>query len=169
MKIDITHVRRMTGETVEYDLQDEWLPFDFGSENISFLAPVHVQLKVHNTGKLLFAQGTIEVELQVTCGRCLGEFSYPMHLDYEDKWIYAPVATEEEKETALLYEKDEIEIDPRILEHIVLALPMKFTCSPDCLGLCPVCGVDLNHSKCQCSQGGIDPRLADLAKLSLDH
>ena len=29
---------------------------------------------------------------------------------------------------------------------------MNFTCSDDCLGLCPVCGVNLNKQKCECNQ-----------------
>lgn len=168
MKINISQVRRMSGETAFYDLREEWSQFQLGAENIYFLSPVHVQSQVHNTEKLLLARGMIEAELRATCGRCLEEFSYPLNIDFEDELVFEPLATEEQKENALLYDKDEVEISERILEHIVLALPMKFICSPDCQGLCPDCGVNLNHSQCQCSQHKVDSRWADLAKLSLD-
>lgn len=167
MKINIGQVRRVTGETVHYDLREELPQFQFGSENISFPAPVHVQIQVHNTGKLLFARGVIEAELRVSCSRCLEEFNYPMKLSFEDEFIFASQATEEQRETAFLYEKDEIEIGERILEHLILSLPMKFICSPECRGLCPECGVNLNRSQCQCAHEKTDSRWADLAKLEL--
>ncbi|MDI6913650.1 MAG: DUF177 domain-containing protein [Desulfitobacteriaceae bacterium] len=166
MKINISQVRRMTGETARYDLKEEFSPFEFGMETISFLSPLHVQLQVHNTGKLLIAHGTIEAELKAVCGRCLEEFSYPLHLDFEDEWVYASQATEEQQENALIFDKDEIELRERIMEHIVLALPMKFVCSPDCQGLCPECGANLNLGVCSCSKETLDPRLAELAKLA---
>lgn len=168
MKVDISRVRRISGETVRYDLEEEFSPFDFAGERLLFLSPVHVQLEVHNTGKLLLAHGTIDTELKAACGRCLEEFSYPLHLVYEDEWVYAPQATEEQQENALLFDRDEIELSERILEQIVLALPMKFVCSPDCKGLCPECGANLNYGSCSCPKDKVDPRFAELAKLSLD-
>ena len=40
----------------------------------------------------------------------------------------------------------------------------KTLCSEDCKGLCPGCGVNLNHEACRCKKQ-VDPRLAALAKL----
>lgn len=168
MKVNLAQIRRVSGETAQFDLREEFPPVDFGRETISFLFPVKVQLRVHNTGKSLVVQGTIMTELRAVCGRCLEDFSYPMNLAFEDEWVYAPLATEEQRESAFLYERDEIVIDERILEHLVLGLPMKFVCTPACQGLCPVCGANLNREKCQCEKKAIDPRLASLAKLSLD-
>lgn len=154
MKVNIAQVRRQPGETAQYDLREDLPPFEFGSETISFLSPVHLQLRVYNTGKLLIARGTVAAEIKAVCGRCLENFSYPMDLDFEDEWVYAPLATEEQRETAFLFTRDDIVIDARIQEQIVLALPMKFVCTPGCQGLCPVCGANLNREKCQCERDG---------------
>lgn len=162
MLINITSIRRNEGGTAHYEMAEQFSPLRFGDELISFHSPVHVQLQVTNTGKSLFVQGEIDTGLLATCGRCLEEFTFPMHLDYEDEWVYSPEATDEQKDTALLFDKDEIEIGERILEQIVLALPMKFICSSDCQGLCPMCGTNLNMSKCNCRHEQIDPRLAAL-------
>lgn len=168
MKVNITGVRRAAGETALFDLEEDFPPFEFGSEMISFLSPVHVQLRVHNTGKLLLAQGIVVTELKAVCGRCLEDFRYPLNLSFEDEWVYAPSATEEQQESAFLFEKDEFMINERILEQIVLALPMKFVCTPNCQGLCQQCGANLNREKCRCVTSEVDPRLAGLAKLTLD-
>ncbi len=164
MEMDIAQVQRDIGSTVSYDLTEEFPGFLFGSDHLSFNSPVHVQVKVHNTGKFLLVQGTIQTEIITTCGRCLEEFNYPLNLEYEDEWVLRSLASEEQKETAFLFDKDEIEIKDRILEQIVLALPMKFICSIDCQGLCPSCGVNRNLGKCECLDKEVDSRFAELTK-----
>ena len=40
----------------------------------------------------------------------------------------------------------------------------RFLCQDDCKGLCPHCGVNLNHGSCNCKPD-TDPRLAVLEQL----
>ena len=42
---------------------------------------------------------------------------------------------------------------------------MKPLCRPDCRGLCPHCGCDLNIEQCDCKDEQLDPRLAVLGDL----
>jgi uncharacterized protein len=60
------------------------------------------------------------------------------------------------------YDGIRLDVDLMALEQIELALPMRFVCSEECRGLCPMCGVDLNERACGCSQERSDPRLAVL-------
>ena len=46
-----------------------------------------------------------------------------------------------------------------------MALPMKPLCKPDCKGLCPSCGKDLNLGACGCTHETIDPRWEALKAL----
>ena len=50
-------------------------------------------------------------------------------------------------------------------EAVVLALPLAPLCRPDCAGLCPTCGADLNAGECSCPRGEVDPRWAALDAL----
>jgi uncharacterized protein len=54
-----------------------------------------------------------------------------------------------------------------VLEQLQLNIPMRALCRPDCRGLCPRCGADLNERGGQCSCAGPepDPRWAALAAL----
>ncbi len=54
-----------------------------------------------------------------------------------------------------------------VLEQLQLNIPMKALCRPDCRGLCPSCGADLDERGGQCSCAGPepDPRWAALASL----
>jgi uncharacterized protein len=42
---------------------------------------------------------------------------------------------------------------------------MKPLCRPDCAGLCPECGANLNLTRCGCEHRWIDPRMAALQEL----
>ena len=164
MKINLRSVLQEERSSVNYESSEVFPSLEFGGESYSFRSPVRVRLQVTNTGKSLLVQGQVVTEINVPCGRCLEEFAFPLRIDYEDEWVRAGQATEEQEETAFLFEKDAVEISPRILEQIMLALPMKFICTPECRGLCPTCGANLNKEQCRCAEKPIDPRLADLAK-----
>ncbi len=45
--------------------------------------------------------------------------------------------------------------------------PYKVLCREDCLGLCPICGTNLNYNSCNCheEEDEIDPRLEKLRNL----
>jgi len=164
MKVNVAQVRYREGGSVCFDLTEDFSSFDLGTEALSFQAPVHVHLQVNNTSKALLVNGTIHTELEAMCGRCLETFVYPLSLSFQDEWVFRAQATEDLLETALILDKDEIEINERIFEQIVLALPMKFTCLAECQGLCPTCGANRNLTPCHCGENDIDPRLSALAK-----
>ncbi|HVJ50572.1 DUF177 domain-containing protein [Desulfitobacterium sp.] len=166
MKVNVAQVRRNEIGKAHFDLEEDFSSYDSELEGVSFTTPVRVHLQVINLGESLLVQGQIQAELKVICGRCMDDFIYPLDLTYEDEWVLSSLASEEQSETAFVFEKDEIEISERILEQIVLALPMRFICSPECQGLCPVCGVNRNHTSCECMIEQIDPRLAALAQWS---
>ena len=65
----------------------------------------------------------------------------------------------------LLVEGGVFEARPLLLEQLQLNIPMKPLCRPDCRGLCPRCGTDLNAGTCACAELAVDPRWAALAAL----
>jgi uncharacterized protein len=71
-----------------------------------------------------------------------------------------------EEEMGVYHLEGEIlETAPILIEQLQLNLPMKPLCSPDCQGLCPVCGADRNAGACSCRESTVDPRWAGLAAL----
>src|SRR5579875_677749 len=62
-------------------------------------------------------------------------------------------------------------LDLRAWAHdaLALVLPSTLLCRPDCAGLCPVCGIDLNRAGPEHHhESSPDPRWAKLAELKLD-
>ena len=52
-------------------------------------------------------------------------------------------------------------------DALVLALPAQITCRPDCAGLCPQCGENLNEHPDHAHEREPDPRWAKLSELKL--
>ena len=59
---------------------------------------------------------------------------------------------------------DWLDLEPLAHDACILELPLAPLCGPDCLGLCPECGVNRNHETCTCKEK-TDPRWAALSEL----
>ena len=65
--------------------------------------------------------------------------------------------------------KEVLDVHAWARDALVLALPAQLLCKEDCLGLCPVCGTDLNAAGPEhAHERGPDPRWAKLSELKLD-
>jgi len=96
-------------------------------------------------GLLLQVKGMADVETD--CVRCLKDFFLTVDFDFEELYQF-PSRTREE--TDLILSNDGY-IDLRSLyrEYLILALPIKRLCKPDCKGLCVICGTNLNDATCE--------------------
>ncbi|MEJ2009644.1 MAG: DUF177 domain-containing protein [Acidobacteriota bacterium] len=133
--------------------------------------PLKVSAVAELAGDEIRIRGHISVRLEAACDRCLDGAEIPVERDFD--LPYRPmqeIAREEEFEVA----KDELEVgffsgegvnlDDVVKEQVILSIPMKIVCRPDCLGLCPVCGVNRNTERCSCSAQHEDSPFAFLRK-----
>lgn len=164
MKVNVAQLRRTDGGAETFLLSESFPPLQMGSEQYIFRIPLDVKLDVVNVGKSLLVKGSLRSEIIANCSRCLKGFPFPLEFEFEDEWISVELVSQELEDSVLIFEKDEIFIDERILEHVLLHLPMKFLCSEDCKGLCLKCGADLNLNPCNCSNEEFDPRMEILSK-----
>jgi uncharacterized metal-binding protein YceD (DUF177 family) len=61
---------------------------------------------------------------------------------------------------------ESVDLTEDIRESMILAFPHYPVCNPECKGLCPQCGVNLNNAPCSC-QPPADDRWAGLDGLNL--
>ena len=73
-----------------------------------------------------------------------------------------------EDEDLIVAPEERLDLDGLLTEDILLDMPSKFLCKPDCKGLCPVCGKNRNREECSCQRQEGDPRLAALRQLLED-
>jgi len=148
--------------------QDIELPVKLDEDASADVA--HAVLDISRLGAKVLVKGTINIQLTSRCGRCLNEFPYPVEVVFSEEYDPFEAWVEGEETMAVgpdlsFYVDDEIDINELIKEQVLLSVPMKPLCSPECRGICPVCGNDLNKGTCGCKTKGTDPRLAPLEKL----
>lgn len=114
------------------------------------------------------ARGTVEME----CTRCLKPAIQQIDFAFCDEFhskievnTGAPLPKPDEEDPFYIDETHKVDLEAAIREYALLALPMRPLCTPDCKGLCPQCGVDLNVEACQCSETEGDERFAALKSL----
>ena len=103
---------------------------------------------------------------QLECSRCLA--SYPFEESEEFSLLLYPSSKRPTEEVelspgdldVLYYDEPIVRLSPIAEERVQMALPMKPLCRPDCRGLCPSCGKDLNSQDgpCACVRETVDPR-----------
>ena len=94
----------------------------------------------------LLLTGSFSAETTIECVRCLKAFSQPLSWDMTE--LYAFNAKSVSESGLTVPEDAQIDLQPLIREYALLEVPIKPVCKPDCRGLCPVCGQDLNIRDC---------------------
>jgi len=101
--------------------------------------PVTAIIKFTNLGETLLLKGNYTAEVELLCSRCIESFI----LQEKDNLL------EEIKFKDI--PNDILDIGEILRENILLALPLKPLCHPECKGLCEVCGENLNITQCNCA------------------
>lgn len=141
--------------------------------------PVPAELTVTRASSGSVLELAFDVLLQGPCFRCLtdAELSLSLRLREYDAGSAAGRAggARRENQGAAKPESDELRSeyldDDRVdlsawaRDAIALALPDQILCRPDCAGLCPVCGKDLNAEPHEHAEESADPRWAALESL----
>lgn len=103
-------------------------------------------VSVGHTAQGLIFTGEFRALTELTCVRCLKPFDQGL------AWTLTELFAASEKsmsDSELLVPEDaQIDLRPLIREYALLEVPINPICRPDCKGLCPVCGQDLNLRDC---------------------
>jgi len=141
-------------------------PFDYALEGfegmLPFVAPPRVAGEVKNRAGVVTLEGSAQVRLHAECDRCAAPFEYRADVPLEHTLVLS--LNREDSDELILLEGTRFSPDGLVWEDIVLAMPPKLLCKPDCAGLCQRCGKNLNEGPCECKPD-IDPRWAVLQDL----
>ena len=82
--------------------------------------------------------------------------------------MLATAIERQESDTIITVPDMKLDVDEFVYSEVILDLPSKHLCEPDCKGICPNCGKNLNKGECGCETHEVDPRLAKLMELLND-
>jgi uncharacterized protein len=127
---------------------------DWVDEDVAFLAQITYDLQAQIQNNALLVTGHLATPVRLRCSRCLNHFLQLLR-------VQAFVFHRE------LAGEDFVDLTENIREDILLELPQRALCRPDCPGLCPRCGTDLSAGACQCAPLRVDLRWHALDQLKL--
>ncbi|MFH0913561.1 MAG: DUF177 domain-containing protein [Candidatus Omnitrophota bacterium] len=135
MKIDINRIP-LEGLILDEVINPAKLELD--TETVKFYQPLKARAEVSRITNAVTATLTLDGAMYLSCSRCLEEFEVDLKKNFR-----------------LNYQADNsqstIDLDQDIKEEIILDYPIKPLCKPDCKGLCPKCGKNLNEGGCSCA------------------
>ncbi len=153
MKIELFEIANNPGKHISLEI-DVPCPEDMG---VDCTAPVKGKIDFTNTGTLLLIEGNISTEIKFECGRCLTDFTMPVTSSIEEEFRLETIGDsvqvlpidEEDIETGLV-NNNILDVQELVRQNLLVALPIGPLCKPECKGLCPTCGENLNVRKCSC-------------------
>jgi uncharacterized protein len=136
---------------------------------LRFSAPLSVfgQVRWILSGEVL-ARIRLQGLMAQECRRCLEPVN--VRVEEELDLLFAPAdesAEMDEDGVRPLPERiGELDLADAIREEMLLSQSRLALCKPECKGLCPQCGINLNVDRCKCSQEESDPRWDTLKALN---
>lgn len=162
MLLNLTDIFTSEGKVVTTNIPVEMTEFWCRSGSFQVVAKSPVQLTMSNlgVGKAL-AQGSGEITLQMYCDRCLTEVPVKLQLDFSREISSKEARDSElEEENQDVMREGQLDVEALIKSEILMNLPDKVLCRPDCKGICRQCGQNLNEGTCGCDDFVPDPRMA---------
>jgi DUF177 domain-containing protein len=147
-------------ETVELELDPLILG---GQEYVPAPNPTPAELTVTRATSGTVLELAFRVHLDGPCFRCLADAALELPIHAREYQATNPGGDEELRSPYV--EDDKVDLSAWARDAIALELPDKILCTPDCAGLCDVCGRDLNVEPHTHEETGSDPRWAALQSL----
>ncbi len=133
-------------EEVGYSAQ---FPFEFAKITLGSdlaLSDFGGVVDVGRTPQGLLVTGHFSARTPAECARCLRTFDQQLSWDMTELYAFNEKSV---SDSGLLVPEDaKIDLEPIIRDYALLEIPISPICKPDCKGLCPVCGQDLNVRDC---------------------
>jgi uncharacterized protein len=113
------------GYSREYKIADE----SPSLEAVRLTKPVEGEITISRLDSGLLVRGQVRTEIELECHRCLSTFNRPTKVNL--KQLFAKLPDDDE----FPINHSSIDLAPMIEQEILLGLPIKILCRPDCNGI----------------------------------
>ena len=164
---DLARLGLTSGEGRRLALHTAIAPFDYGGQRYEVeprLVPVRLDVS-RTTGSGWALRLRFDAELNGPCMRCLEPAALSAQVDARE--VHQPGSGDELSSPYVGDDRD-LDLEAWARDALALALPAQLTCRPDCAGLCPQCGADLNEDPEHRHDPEPDQRWAKLSEIRFD-
>lgn len=157
MKVLLSHI---SDKKKKFSLESNGLLLDIPEAK----GQVTVNMELYAMGEKYFAQGNATATVELTCDICLEKYSMNINEPFQ---VFISATDDAENEEIIVLSENAIDIDFSVFirDTLLLGLPIQKRCRPNCQGLDPLTGLNLNYSEKSNSAQSIDPRWEKLLKI----
>ncbi len=160
---DLRKLRLRTGDQARERVEIEVAPLLLaGQEYVARPNPVPADLTVTRAQSGTVLELAFDLTLHGPCFRCLEDAELALQLRLRE---YSATKPESEDERTEYLTDEQLDLSAWAHDAVALALPEQILHDPDCAGLCPVCGKNLNVEPHEHVEETVDPRWAALSQL----
>jgi uncharacterized metal-binding protein YceD (DUF177 family) len=98
-------------------------------ESVRLTQDVGGELQISRLDEQVLVRGHASTEIELECHRCLRTFNRPTRVNFQQ--LYSEVPGDED----LPIIDGELDLAPLVEQEIILGLPIKILCQPDCKGI----------------------------------
>ena len=161
---NLRHLKLRSGEEFRDAVEVELEPLLIGgSEYVPDPATVRAELTVTKATTGSVYRLSFRARLHGPCFRCLCDTAVDESVDAQEYQATNPGEDEELRSPYIV--DDTLDLSAWARDALALGLPLQILHAPDCAGLCPVCGKDLNDEPHTHDEIAADPRWAALDEL----
>jgi uncharacterized protein len=163
-------LREAVGSVTRYEIRES-IPLPQGEDSLSELTG---SVDLMRTDKGILVSVVLHCTIAARCSRCLSDISYPLTLAFDEEYLPTvdastgePLPLPADPDAFLIDSHQVLDLTEAVRQYRLTAEPLQTLCRPDCLGLCPRCGYDLNQGPCGCPGQETDARWTALAELAV--
>lgn len=166
------------GDTLPIEGHLDEASYVLGQHEFALPEGIDYDLALTNAGEGILVTGMIRCRVVGTCDRCLDDAEFDIAGEVDEYYLFEEPEGEKDDDDddidyALVLPDDTIDLACALDTSLIMETPFVVLCKPDCKGLCPVCGENLNEVDCGHAQQVEESRrpanpFAALAGLKLD-
>ncbi|MBR3487242.1 MAG: DUF177 domain-containing protein [Clostridia bacterium] len=164
MELNVAAELKTPGLVSHAQIEQVFPEMELAGSRIRLAEPVALEFKYSFDGEGVDLMGVLSSSLIMNCTKCNEEFVKPFSVDFSERFL--KVSDEEAEELdCYSYAGEVLKLDKMAEDLILLNAPLYGLCRPDCKGLCPICGTNLNTSQCSCTAEDDSSPFAALKRL----
>ena len=163
-QFNLRQLRLRSGEHFRDEQEIALEPLEFGGQRyLPVPERVSAELAISQASTGTVFEVRFRGRLHGPCQRCLTDAVIERSISAREYHAANPGASEELRTPYVA--DDRLDLSAWARDALVLALPEQLLCRPDCAGLCPAGGKDLNAEPHEHEEKQVAPRWAALAEL----
>lgn len=136
-----------------------------GESDVTRVEPLRVDVRAMTDSGIVDVSGTMTLLAEFVCSRCLTQYGQRLSIPFRERFTRDKGRSDAEEDDLHVINEDVVDMTPYIEESVLLGLPYIPVCTPECKGLNPETGANLNIDPAALPEARIDPRLAVLQQL----